>query len=234
MNRYVVATVHRWNIDLYANYSANLSGEWTLITDHTELTPHFLDRLQPRFIFFPHWSWRVPQDIIERYECVCFHMTDLPYGRGGTPLQNLILAGNDTTKITALRMTSDLDAGPVYAKEALSLDGRAQDIYERAALVTAGLIEQIVRDEPTPEPQLGEITTFARRTAAQSQMPDALRSNEIYDFIRMLDAESYPHAFLNTGRYRLEFSNATLANDCVRASVVIRVSPEVATDKDAQ
>ncbi len=26
-----------------------------------------------------------------KFECVCFHMTDVPYGRGGSPLQNLII-----------------------------------------------------------------------------------------------------------------------------------------------
>ena len=30
------------------------------------------------------------QEIHENYKCIIFHMTDLPFGRGGSPLQNLI------------------------------------------------------------------------------------------------------------------------------------------------
>ena len=57
-------------------------------------------------------------------------MTDLPYGRGGSPLQNLIIIrGLKTTKITAFKCVAEIDVGPVYLKKTLSLEGNAQDIY---------------------------------------------------------------------------------------------------------
>ena len=43
-------------------------------------------------------------------------MTDLPYGRGGSPLQNLIARGFLETKISAILVEKQLDAGPVYLK----------------------------------------------------------------------------------------------------------------------
>lgn len=43
-------------------------------------------------------------------------MTNLPYGRGGSPVQNLILNGHKKTIISALNVTKDLDAGDVYLK----------------------------------------------------------------------------------------------------------------------
>ena len=55
-----------------------------------------LKKITPRYIFFLHWDWRVPHVIWQQHECVCFHMTDVPYGRGGSPLQNLILEGTMT------------------------------------------------------------------------------------------------------------------------------------------
>ncbi len=36
--------------------------------------------LKPRYVFFPHWSHIIPQDIYENFECVIFHMTDFPFG----------------------------------------------------------------------------------------------------------------------------------------------------------
>jgi methionyl-tRNA formyltransferase len=57
-------------------------------------------------------------------------MTDIPYGRGGSPLQNLIARRRKKkTKLSALRMVEELDAGPVYTKTNISLMGRAEEIY---------------------------------------------------------------------------------------------------------
>jgi len=55
-------------------------------------------------------------------------MTYMPYGRGGSPLQNLIVRGYRHTKLTALRMVEEFDAGPVYLKEDLCLEGNAEEI----------------------------------------------------------------------------------------------------------
>ena len=88
-------------------------GVWRFVSGRQELTADLVNRLSPRYVFFLHWSWKVPTDIVENYECVCFHMTDVPFGRGGTPLQNLILLGHRRTKLTAFRMVEALDAGPV-------------------------------------------------------------------------------------------------------------------------
>lgn len=174
------------------------------------MSPAALDTLAPRYIFFLHWIWKVPAEITSRVECVCFHMTDVPYGRGGSPLQNLILAGHDATKLTALRMTDEIDAGPVYLKDDLSLEGPAQEIYERAMGVAARLIERIVTDAPTPQPQVGTPTFFRRRRPDESAMPPLESPARVYDFIRMLDADGYPHAYLEHQGMRYEFDDASL------------------------
>ena len=49
-----------------------------------DLTFEILERIKPDFVFFPHWSWLIPEEIHSRFECVIFHMTDLPYGRDTT------------------------------------------------------------------------------------------------------------------------------------------------------
>lgn len=48
----------------------------------------------------------------------------------------------------------------------------------------------------------------------------------LHDFIRMLDAEGYPHAFIEHGCFRLEFTRAALFGDRLVADVKItRPSP---------
>ena len=41
-------------------------------------------------------------------------MTDLPFGRGGSPLQNLIVRGYKETMLSAIKCVGEVDAGPIY------------------------------------------------------------------------------------------------------------------------
>jgi len=224
MKNYIVATVKPWNIEAFNKHAPNLPGNWSLITDKNELLSA-VNKINPRYIFFPHWSWIVPTEILKHAECVCFHMTDVPFGRGGSPLQNLIVRGHKETKLSALRMVKELDAGPVYLKKPLSLEGRAQDIYERAADRVYDLIKEIVIKEPQPDPQEGKVTNFSRRTPDMSRLPNSKTSAELYDHIRMLDADTYCRAFLEHGDYTLSFYDADLESDgTLSAKVVFHIN----------
>lgn len=218
---YVVATVKPWNIDAFQRRTPRLAGHWRLIDSADGLTEEIIRELSPRYVFFPHWSWRVPAAVLDAAECVCFHMTDVPYGRGGSPLQNLIQNGHEQTVVSALRMVEELDAGPVYLKRPMALDGRAQEIYERLAEIVFELIAEIVATEPAPNPQEGDIVEFQRRIPDQSVLPKEGDIKRLHDHIRMLDAESYPRAFLDHGGHRLEFSHARMKNGTVEANVKI-------------
>ena len=221
--KYLVVTIKDWNIEEYKEYSNKFKGEWHLITNKEELTLGNLKRINPVYIFFPHWSWMVPQEIVDNFECVCFHMTDLPYGRGGSPLQNLIIKGCKETKITALKMTQELDAGGIYRKTHLSLHGSAQEIFVRASKKISKLINFIITEVPEPQAQEGKVMTFKRRKPNQSEIliNENNSIDDIYNYIRMLDADSYPNAYINYGDYRLLFSNAKIQNGRLLANVVI-------------
>ena len=86
---YIYASNRPWAINAFLEDRAGLKGNWLIVTNTKDLL-RALSVMQPRYIFFPHWSQLVPAEITEMYDCVCFHMTDVPFGRGGSPLQNLI------------------------------------------------------------------------------------------------------------------------------------------------
>lgn len=227
MTAYVVATIKSWNIARFEARVKNWPGEWHLWTRKEDLTSERVAALNPRYIFFPHWSWIVPDDILNRAECVCFHMTDVPYGRGGSPLQNLIVRGHTHTKLTALRMTAEMDAGPVYMKRDLDLGGTAGDILSRASVVAFDMIEEIMKTEPQPLPQQGTVTEFKRRTPDMSVMPTNTDIAGLYDHIRMLDGEGYPPAFLEYGDFILEFTGAEINKEgALTAQVTLRPKDE--------
>ena len=124
---YVVVTIKPWNIN---NFKKIKSSNFTLISSPQKLTFKKLSKINPKYIFFPHWSKKVPKKIIDNFFCICFHETNLPYGRGGSPIQNLITRNKRKTKITAFKMTNILDAGPIILKRNLVLEGSAQKIFE--------------------------------------------------------------------------------------------------------
>jgi methionyl-tRNA formyltransferase len=226
-NAYVVATIRPWNHEVYHRVIAKYPGTWHLVTRPEELTCEFLNKVHPRYVFFPHWSQIVPEEILNAAECVCFHMTDLPYGRGGSPLQNLIAAGHKETMISALKMTGQVDAGPIYLKRPLSLEGLAEEIFIRAAESVAEMILEIVNHEPVPVEQQGNPTFFKRRTPEQSRIVENIVSLEkLFDHIRMLDAEGYPRAFIQHGRFKLEISRPALRTKTIEATVRITDSSE--------
>lgn len=190
-----------------------------------ELTLEFVDQQSPDWIFVPHWSWKIPREIFENYRCIVFHMTDLPFGRGGSPLQNLIVSGFESTKISALQCVEEMDAGPIFLKRSLSLLGTAEEILMRASGVILEMIKEMLASVPIPKPQRGKPTYFTRRSQTDGDMQLLSELKQLYDHIRMLDAEGYPHAFLETPNFHLEFSRASLRPDHIRADVTITKKP---------
>lgn len=218
---YVVCGCKEWTRRTFSEIQKRLPGRWYFIGTREDLTEEKLLPLAPRSIFFLHWSWIVPGNILDRFECINFHMTDLPYGRGGSPLQNLILRGHRETKLTAHRMTREIDEGPVYLKDSLSLEGSAQEIFDRCSDIAVQMIDRIIHESPTPVPQQGEVVKFQRRSPEQSVLTDIHSLQEFYDFICMLDAEGYPRAFFTRNGFRYEFRNATLSGGSLTANVTI-------------
>jgi methionyl-tRNA formyltransferase len=115
----------------------------------------------------------------------------------------------------------EMDAGPVYMKRDLDLDGRAEEIFSRAAVLIGDMIRLIVKTHPQPVPQMGEAVTFKRRRPEDGDLAPLTDLERLYDYIRMLDAEGYPRAYLQTEYFRLEFSHAQLQTDQVEATVRI-------------
>ena len=224
---YIVAGSRPWNRKVFDRSISTLPGQWTFVANPEELSAEHVHALAPRYLFFLHWSWKVPDEIVSRHECVGFHMTDLPFGRGGSPLQNLILLGHRETRLAALQLVSELDAGPIYQKVPMSLEGTAEQVLIRSSELAAEMIRDIIETEPTPVPQEGEPTTFKRRRPAESEIPRVEALGELHDFIRMLDAEGYPRAFLRHNGFRYEFKRAALYDGRLVADVTIFPDEEV-------
>lgn len=218
MENIVIATIKEWNIENYFKLKNSFYDKYNfhLITNSEELNYANLEKLNPRYIFFPHWSWIIKEEIYSNFECIVFHMTDLPYGRGGSPFQNLIMNEVYDTKISALKVDGGLDTGDIYLKENfnISIGSAEENFIKLSKIIFEKMIPVFFNNNLIAEKQYGEIVEFKRRKQNESDIFNLKEKSlsKLYDFIRMLDAEGYPKAYINLDKVRIDFSEVQLKN----------------------
>ncbi len=214
MKTFVIVSEKRWNRKLFQELKHSHPNEkWVYISNKDDFNLSNLHNISPAIIFVPHWSYIIPEKIYKTYECIVFHMTDLPFGRGGSPLQNLLVKGIRNTKISALKVSEGLDTGDIYLKKDLFLYGTAEEIFIRANAVIKEMISEIITKRLQPKPQTGTPVLFKRRKAEDGNIEKLESLSNVYDYIQMLDADGYPKAFLEKGNFKFEFSRASLKAD---------------------
>lgn len=171
MKNYVLCTSQPWGVAVFDRLTlpsdppAVEEERWTLLRTPADVA-RLSAKTEARYIFFVHWSHVVPARVLAAAECVNVHCTALPYGRGGNPIENLLLRGHTETVLTAHRMTEEVDAGPIYgARGPVALGGPRADILARFVEPTESLLRWIVAAEPAPRPQEGEPVLFRRLSA---------------------------------------------------------------------
>ena len=192
------------------------------ISRKEDLNLELIHEFKPDFIFFPHWNWIVDNKIHQHQNCIVFHTAPLPYGRGGSPIQNLILDGYECTPVCALKMTSELDAGPIYGAKTISLKGKLAIIFSRINKAINKLIIEIITNQLVPLPQEGKPHFFKRLTEKNNEIPKNISLSEIFDRVRMLDHEDYPNAYIIYGNNKFEFYNASLKKEYLDLRCKIR------------
>ena len=76
------------------------------------------------------------------YGCLNVHASLLPRWRGASPINAAILAGDEETGVTIMKMDEGLDTGPILAKRATPIGAHetAGDLSERLAIIGADLL----------------------------------------------------------------------------------------------
>ena len=219
MQNIIIATIKEWNIKNYFKIKELYKYKYNffLISSNEELTKEYIDKINPKYIFFPHWSNIIKKEIYLSFNCVVFHMTDLPYGRGGSPLQNLLIRGIYDTKISAIKVEHGIDTGNIYIKKDLNISkGNATDIFNKISkIIFETMIPKILNNNIIPKKQTGKVVTFKRRMEEQSNITTLKNKsiNNMYDFIRMLDADGYPNAYIQLDNIKVLLSNVEINNN---------------------
>ncbi len=138
----------------------------------------------------------VPAALLDRHTWLNVHPSLLPRWRGAAPVERAIIAGDEQTGVSIIRLVEALDAGPVGAREAFPVrpEDDAGAVYARAAEVAARLLD------PLPEsfePQEGEATYADKIGPADRQLDLSQPPVELVRRVRALSPHIGARAELN-------------------------------------
>lgn len=149
-----------------------------------------------------------------RLGCINIHASMLPEYRGAAPIQRAIMDGHTETGVTIMKMSEEMDAGPLMAQQMVEIhdDDDARSLAHILSAVGADLLLRVL-DEVEKEgrvegvPQDEQQATYAPRiTAEEGRIDWNLSSVEI--MCRLRGLTPWPGLYTNLGDKRLRILRA--------------------------
>lgn len=131
----------------------------------------------------------VPDELLPERMWLNVHPSLLPRWRGAAPVERALMAGDDETGVTIIRLVHDLDAGPVAARASFAVAPQddAGVVYARAAEAAETLLTGVLADPaPAFHEQVGEPTYAARIDAADRRLDLERPAVELVNRVRAL------------------------------------------------
>jgi methionyl-tRNA formyltransferase len=134
--------------------------------------------VQPDAVVLCAFGALVKEPLLSDHDILNIHPSLLPRWRGAAPVERAIMAGDDETGVSIMRLVAELDAGPVYAQAAVPIHD-TDDYAALAARLQATSVDLLIdvlerRREPTPQPPDG--VTYAEKLTAQDRTLDLARA----------------------------------------------------------
>jgi len=133
------------------------------------------------------------------------HESDLPEGKGWSPLTWQILEGKNEIPITLFEAEEHIDSGKIYLQDRLKFQGHEliDELRKLQANKSIEMCLEFVQRYPTivglGEKQSGESTYYRRRTPKDSCLDPDRTIEEQFNLFRVVDNERYPAFFEMNG-----------------------------------
>lgn len=158
-----------------------------------------------------------PEVLARNRRNLVVHASDLPCGRGFSPMTWLILEGVNEIPVCLLEAVGEVDAGPVIYREVLHLEGHELNEETRVRLgeMHVSLCRRFLNADEPPVGMLqqGEPTIYPRRRPADSRLDPQKTIAEQFDLLRVVDNERYPAFFDFRGHTYTLVISKTKRND---------------------
>ncbi len=179
----------------------------------------------------------LPRAIIEGPRLGCFnvHGSLLPRWRGAAPIQRAILAGDEETGITIMRMETGLDTGPMLLKDNTPIDDKtAGDLHDELMEMGARLMVDALAqlDSIAPQEQDDALATYAAKIDKAEAAIDWSRPAQ--DIGRQVRAFSpFPGAWFTLDGERIKLLRAEIVDVAGEAGTVLDAQMTIACGQSA-
>lgn len=127
------------------------------------------------------------------------HESDLPKGKGWSPLTWQIIEGKNEIPVTLIEATEQVDAGDIYGQEIIVLKGTelVNELREKQGETTIKLLLNFIENYPNNKrkKQEGEESFYTRRKPEHSKLDTHKTIAEQFNLLRVCDNERYPAWF---------------------------------------
>ena len=129
--------------------------------------------LGPEVVVLCSYGAIVREPLLSRYEILNVHPSLLPRWRGAAPIERAIMAGDELTGVSIMRLVAELDAGPVCAAQALAIcpDDDYGTLSDRLAALGAKLLLEALSGPRRYVEQEGE-ACYAEKLGAPDRILD--------------------------------------------------------------
>jgi methionyl-tRNA formyltransferase len=130
---------------------------------------------------------------------IVVHPSNLPKGRGFSPLAWQVLEGEHEITVCLFEATDGVDEGDIYLKSSFILSGLElnDEIKQKQGRATLDLCLEYVKEYGLikAEAQLGEPTYYDKRSRVSSELDVHKTISEQFNLLRVVDNERYPAFF---------------------------------------
>ena len=119
----------------------------------------------------------IKEPLLSEYPMLNVHPSLLPRWRGAAPIERAIMAGDERTGVSIMRMTAGLDSGPVCSgqSEPIGPEDTYGTLAPRLAALGGELLLRTLDTEPPCAEQDDSLATYAEKIAPEDRMLDPLR-----------------------------------------------------------
>jgi methionyl-tRNA formyltransferase len=188
-----------------------------------------LERLDAEAAVLVAFGKLIPQDIIDIFPkgIINIHPSMLPKLRGTTPVETAILNGLDETGVSLMKVTAEMDAGPVYAQKKIALNGAetkaelAQRLLNEGAQLLIEHLSAILSGQLKPKVQDETEATYTRLLTKRDGLLDFTAEPAVYIERKIRAFEGFPKARGKVLGHEVVITRARLAKSESDGALVI-------------
>ncbi|KOO49332.1 methionyl-tRNA formyltransferase [Viridibacillus arvi] len=194
--------------------------------------------LNPDLIVTAAFGQILPKELLDtpKLGCVNVHASLLPAYRGGAPIHQCLIDGQEKTGVTIMYMAVKLDAGDIISQAELNIDEQDHTglLFDKLSIIGRDLLKEtlpsIIDGTNNRIPQDEEKVTFAHNISREQELVNwQQNSTEIYNQVRGLHPWPVAYTKLHGDNVKIWWAQKSDKNHNEIPGTVIAIDKEYFT-----